>query len=176
LIGDTALATSVREFVAVHGLDALIVDDLCHSDLEQLGWSGSATHIRHVARQLEVAKIGDAEYLVVRAPDSTPVAKGGISYTEAPGRGTIWQLATQPQLQGMGLGTLLIEAAEARIRARGIAIATLSVETNNPLARDLYERLGYAPCRERHASWESERADGSSFTYETTVTELEKRL
>jgi ribosomal protein S18 acetylase RimI-like enzyme len=76
----------------------------------------------------------------------------------------------------MGLGTLLIEAAEARIRARGIAIATLSVETNNPLARDLYERLGYAPCRERHASWESERADGSSFTYETTVTELEKRL
>ena len=68
MVSDTELATRVREFVALHGLEGLVVDDLRPSDVDQLGWSGSAAHLRQVGRQLVLAKTGVAEYLVVRAP------------------------------------------------------------------------------------------------------------
>ena len=56
----------------------------------------------------------------------------------------MWQLAVLPALQSRGLGTLLIRAAEQRIRNRGLRRAELAVEESNPRARALYERLGYA--------------------------------
>jgi ribosomal protein S18 acetylase RimI-like enzyme len=72
------------------------------------------------------------------------VALGGVDYTLTPGAGTLWRLAVHGALQSCGIGTLLIEAAEQRIRARGLHRAELGVEECNPRARALYERLGYA--------------------------------
>jgi ribosomal protein S18 acetylase RimI-like enzyme len=62
--------------------------------------------------------------------------------------GFLWQLAVHPALQSRGLGTLLVHAAEQRIRDRGLRRAELAVEESNPRARAraraLYEHLGYA--------------------------------
>ncbi|MEE1791533.1 GNAT family N-acetyltransferase, partial [Streptomyces sp. BE308] len=40
------------------------------------------------------------------------------------------------------LGTFLVQAAELRIRERGLRRSELAVEESNPRARALYERLG----------------------------------
>jgi len=59
-----------------------------------------------------------------------------------PGAGTLWQLTVHPALRSCGIGTILIRAAEQRIRARGLCRAELGVEELNQRARALYERLG----------------------------------
>lgn len=49
-----------------------------------------------------------------------------------------------PERRTRGIATLLNEAAEREVRARGWASISLSVsEDGNPAARRLYERLGY---------------------------------
>jgi len=165
-----------RRTVEAAGPASLVIDDLRTEDLPALGWSGSAAHLRSVASYLARVPAGEVEYVVVRGVGGTPVAKAGIDYAEAPGVATIMQFATHGDLQGLGLGTALIAAAEERIRRRGFTVARIGVEDDNPRARALYERLGYQEVGRRAASWEAESADGSPFTYHTVVTEMDKTL
>jgi ribosomal protein S18 acetylase RimI-like enzyme len=79
-------------------------------------------------------------------------------------------------LQSCGIGTLLIQAAERRIRARGLHRAELGVEENNPRARTLYERLGYNAYGRKPEAWDEEAPDGSVTRYETVCTLMRKEL
>ncbi len=130
------------------------VDDLTPADMPDIGWSGNPGHLRNVRQQLERVASGDVAYLAIRAGDGKPVAKGMIDYTSHPNAGTIEQLAVVPELQGQGLGSRLIAAAEDRIRTRGLHWAILGVDEENVRARRLYERLGYIEFGHEEASWE----------------------
>jgi ribosomal protein S18 acetylase RimI-like enzyme len=154
-------------------LDTLIIDDLMEADLPAIAWSGGPGHLGSVARYLARVASGEVEYLAVRTPDGRIVAKGAIDYVEHPGYGTMLQLAANPT--GHGYGTFLIQAMEARIRARGVD-AMLGVESNNPGALRLYQRLGYIQCGTEDASWETTDAGGRRFMYRTTLTLLRKQL
>lgn len=101
----------VRRVLAKDGLNALRVDDLTNADLPLLGWSGSRGHVVSVGRALERVDSGEVEYLVARAPNGQPIAKAGIDYASSPGAGTLWQLATAYELQGLGIGPHLVAAA-----------------------------------------------------------------
>jgi len=61
----------------------------------------------------------------------------------AEGAGELWAVRVLPCLQGQGIATRLVAAAEQALRARGFRAAALTVEIDNPRARRLYERLGY---------------------------------
>ena len=154
----------------------LTIRDLTHQDLPSCAWSGSATHLASVARALDRAGRGEVEYLAVCPPSNLPVAIGGIDFTLNPGAGTLWQLAVHEALQSCGIGTLLIEAAERRIRARGLHRAELAVEECNPRARALYERLGYIAYGRKPEAWDEEAADGSVTRYETVCALMRKEL
>ena len=161
---------------AAEGPDSLTVSDLTPADLPLIAWSGSATHLESVTRALERVPSGEVEYLAVRAPDGQIVAKGGIDYKQHAQAPTMWQLATRTELQSRGIGTLLIQTMEDRMRARGFKRAMVGVEHNNPRARLLYERLGYKTCGTEHASWERLDEHGHRFLYETEVILLDKQL
>ncbi|MEU3304285.1 GNAT family N-acetyltransferase [Streptomyces sp. NPDC006678] len=152
------------------------VRDLLFRDLPACTWSGSATHLRHVERELARAAAGEVDYLAVCTPVDLPVAIGGIDYQVSEEAGTLWQLAVLPALQSRGLGTLLIRAAEQRIRNRGLCRAELAVEENNPRARALYERLGYAAYGRRSDAWDEEGPDGSNRRYETMCVLMRREL
>jgi ribosomal protein S18 acetylase RimI-like enzyme len=154
----------------------LTIRDLTHGDLPSCAWSGSATHLASVARALDRAARGEVDYLAVCPPSGLPVAIGGIDYAPNPGAGTLWQLAVHGALQSCGIGTLLIEAAEQRIRARGLRRAELAVEECNPRARALYERLGYVAYDRKPEAWDEEAEDGSLRRYETVCTLMRKEL
>jgi ribosomal protein S18 acetylase RimI-like enzyme len=156
--------------------DALAISDFDARDLSQIGWSGTPTHVRNVARELERVADGDAEYLAARAREGAPVAACGIDYTSFDGAGVIHQLAVREDLQGVGIGTNLIAAAETRIRRRGLTTAMVSVEPDNTRARALYERLGYVVCGTRRVSWEAERSDGSTYVHETDLIDMKKSI
>ncbi|MEU9362947.1 GNAT family N-acetyltransferase [Streptomyces sp. NPDC048301] len=155
---------------------SLSVRDLTHADLETCGWAGSDHHLSGVAVQLERADRGEVDYLAVCSATGVPVAKGGVDYMIRLGAGTLWQLAVHPALQSCGIGTLLVEAAERRIRDRGLRQAELGVEDDNPRARALYERLGYVAYDRRPDSWEVQGPDGTLRRHDTMCTLMRKTL
>ncbi|RDS81622.1 GNAT family N-acetyltransferase [Dyella monticola] len=55
----------------------------------------------------------------------------------------LYSIASLPQARGKGVGTALIEAAEATARQRHCHMLRLEVRTDNHSAIRLYERLGY---------------------------------
>ncbi|MFC4050038.1 GNAT family N-acetyltransferase [Actinomadura syzygii] len=111
---------------------SLTVRALIHEDLPSCAWSGSGTHLARMAKALDRAARGEVDYLAVCPPSGLPVAVGGVDYAKTPDAGTLWQLAVHEALQSCGIGTVLIQAAEQRIRARGLDRAELGVEVSNP--------------------------------------------
>src|SRR6516162_10461099 len=154
----------------------LTIRDLTTEDLPACAWSGSPTHLASVAGALERARLGEVDYLAACPPSGLPVALGGVDYAKTPGAGTLWQLVVDEALQSCGIGTILIQAAEQRIRARGLHRAELGVEECNPRARALYERLGYVAYGREPASWDEEAPDGTITRYETVCTLMRKEL
>jgi len=154
----------------------LTVRDLVHADLASCGWAGSAHHLDRVAEQLDRRGHGDVDYLAVCARADIPIAKGGVDYRARRGVGTLWQLAVHPALQSCGVGTVLIEAAEQRIRNRGLRQAELGVEEDNPRARALYERLGYRAYDRQPDAWDEQAPDGTLRRHETMCTMMRKDL
>jgi ribosomal protein S18 acetylase RimI-like enzyme len=142
-----ALRTSV-----LNGTVNLDVTPLTGDQIEQVSWSGSRAHLENMVQQLRRVGSGEVEYLAVRAAEGFPVATGGIDFAKEPGAGTIWQVATHPRLEGLGLATRLMEELEARARRRGVRKVRLGVEIGNDRARRLYEHLGYEPIGESEAS------------------------
>ena len=69
----------------------------------------------------------------------------------APGSWYVNVLAVQPQFRGRGLGTQLLDLADAIAaahRSRGLSVIVADANTG---ARRLYERCGYArACKPRH--------------------------
>jgi ribosomal protein S18 acetylase RimI-like enzyme len=155
---------------------ALTFRDLTPGDLPWCGWSGSPSHLASVAEELERARHGEVDYLAACPPSDLPVAIGGIDYAENPGTGTLFQLSVHPALQSCGIGTLLIQAAEQRIRARGLHRAALGVEKSNPRARALYDRLGYTAYGRAPDSWDEQVPDGTIVRYDTMCTLMRKEL
>lgn len=154
----------------------LVMRDLSRADLPSCGWAGEPPHLDYVAAALARARIGEVDYLAACGPAGLPVGIGGIDYTVRPGAGRLWQLAVHPALQSCGIGTALIRAAEARIRARGLRRAELAVEETNPRARALYQRLGYVTCGTELHSWDIANPDGTLARYRTRCTEMRKDL
>jgi len=154
----------------------LLIRDLTPEDLPSCAWWVSAWDRARLATTLERARRGEVEYLAVCPPAGLPVALGGVDYTLTSGAGTLWQLAVHGALQSCGIGTLLIEAAEQRIRARGLHRAELGVEECNPRARALYERLGYVAYGRKPEAWDEQAEDGSVRRYETVCTLMRKEL
>lgn len=151
----------------------LTIRDLTPEDLPSCAWSGS---VAGIARALDRAGRGQADYLAVCPASGLPVALGGIDYAKTPGAGTLWQLAVHGALHSCGIGTILIHAAEQRIRGRGLHRAELGVEESNPRARALYERLGYVVYGREPASWDEEAPDGTITRYQTMCTLMRKEL
>lgn len=170
------VVAATRAAVADAGLGSLRIDDLRLADVDGLGWSGGRPHLASMRDQLGRAGEGLVDYLAVRSPDGTVVGKGGVDYEAEPDVGTIWQLAVHPDLQGLGIGSALIEEAERCIRLRGLRTAGLSVEVDNPRAQALYERLGYVADGRRTSSWTQLHPDGHEYEHVADLIDLHKPL
>ena len=87
----------------------------------------------------------DSTYLIAW-DDSAPVGQAHIAWDETDlGVPELQDFYVPTPLRGRGIGTALARAAEDLIQARGHETASLSVSSENPAARRLYERLGYIP-------------------------------
>jgi ribosomal protein S18 acetylase RimI-like enzyme len=154
----------------------LTVRDLTAEDLHP-GFSGwSETHREATFEALDRAKRGEVDFLAVCPPSGIPVATGGVDYAKPSGIAVLWQLSVDRPLRSCGIGTVLIQALEQRIRRRGPTWAELGVDENSSRPRALYERLGYVVTGREPGGWNEEAPDGTVTRYETVITVMRKKL
>ena len=154
----------------------LTIRDLTRDDLPSCGWTGSAAHLAVIARALDRAGRGEVDYFAAGPPSDLPVGLGAVDYVARPGAGMLWMLEVHEALRSCGIGTILIQAAERRIRDRSLRRAELSVERDNPRARALYERLGYVAYGSKPEQWYVDAPDGTVTRYQTVCTLMRKDL
>jgi len=154
----------------------LTVRDLTAEDLHPgfAGWS--QTYLDGTFKALDRANLGEVDFLAVCPPSGIPVATGGVDYAKPSGIPVLWQLSVDAPLQSCGIGTILIQALEHRIRGRGLTWAELGVDENRSRPLALYERLGYVVTGREPGGWDEEAPDGTVTRYETTVIVLRKQL
>ena len=58
-------------------------------------------------------------------------------------RGWVYYVAVSPELQGMGLGGVMMHAAENWLRGRGVEKLQLMIREENHAVRSFYRQLGY---------------------------------
>jgi GNAT superfamily N-acetyltransferase len=133
------------------------------------------------------AQAGAAGVLLVGWVDGQPIGDVWVSFTPAPEREVNELLPGVPMLvhlevlsvlRNRGYGTSIIRAAEELVRARGHARITLGVGVENPAARRLYERLGYAewPHGRIATGYHAVGDDGVRRWFPETITMLVKSL
>jgi GNAT superfamily N-acetyltransferase len=125
--------------------------------------------------------------LLVAWQNGRPVGNGFLSWEPAdhpevrrhlPGVPELGHLEVVKPLWGRGIGTALIQAAEATARQSGHDRLILAVGVDNPNARRLYERLGYVDWDHGTVvgTWVERDHDGSPVTLSETCHVLVKRL
>ena len=114
-------------------------------DLPKLEWFGAFAHHREIfAREYE-RHLRGTNLMLVADLHGFPVGQAwaDVEKRRAESIGVIWAVRVLPPLQGLGVGSALVQSAEQCLRARGFRRAELGVETWNVDARRLYDRLGY---------------------------------
>lgn len=164
----------IRAEITQFGISHLSVSDLLLSDLPELSWAGDSRHIENVERQMLADPLNQT--LAVRTADGTVVAKGYVDHADNHTESNIGQLATHPELQSLGIGTLLMHGAESCIKSKEKNVAVLGVEVINVRAKALYERLGYAIRGQEKQGWDAVDEHGDIFYYETEVLIMSKLL
>jgi ribosomal protein S18 acetylase RimI-like enzyme len=101
---------------------------------------------------------------------------GNFYYADGITRGYMYSFSVIPILQGCGIGTRLIEAAEEELVLRGFQWATIAVSVENVRAKQLYERLGYAVFRKDNSHWTYNDPDGRLREVRETCWAMKKRL
>lgn len=88
------------------------------------------------------------ELLVAEHPGTGAVAGIATLGPEREGdrtRGELWMINVDPVAWGLGVGSALLAEVEARLAARGFALATLWVVAGNGRARRFYQARGWTP-------------------------------
>src|SRR5687768_4662835 len=101
---------------------------------------------------------------------------GNFYYADGLSRAYLYSLAVMPFLQGRGIGTQLVLAAEAELIARGFITATIAVAVENERAKLLYERLGYQIFRKDNSRWSYEDPNGETHYVDEMCWALKKDL
>ncbi len=66
-----------------------------------------------------------------------------LFFRKGSGVARLYSLATQPEARGKGVGSALLDAAAHAARRRSCRALRLEVRTDNAIAINLYERLGF---------------------------------
>jgi ribosomal protein S18 acetylase RimI-like enzyme len=133
-------------------------------DLPGLEWYGLFSAHREVFRDAFARQERGEDLMLLAVLNGFPVGQTWIDLARrrAESAGLLWAVRVYPFLQGMGIGTRLLRAAEEALRARDYEWAEIGVEKSNPRARRLYERQGYRIVGELREEFRFTRPDGEA--------------
>ena len=150
------------EDVMEKDLNSSAIERECTEDLELIGWTDESAAVFYDVysssfcdrpgfpgwtQQQWLNWLADEDF----RPDLSCVAlKNGlpvgfvVCHCEQNGPGWVTQAGVVPRYRRLGIGEMLIRTLLSRLQAEGFRKAVLDVNTNNPGARALYLKLGFA--------------------------------
>ena len=120
-------------------------------DLPVLEWDGEYRHFRRLYTDTyRLVETGDVIIWLAELPMRGVVGQlfvslksGRTELSDGKTRAYVYAFRVKPAFQGWGVGTRLMDVAEADLLQRGYHRLSLNVGQTNEGARRLYERLGY---------------------------------
>ncbi|MFL6602267.1 MAG: GNAT family N-acetyltransferase [Steroidobacteraceae bacterium] len=114
-------------------------------DLPALEWMGLFSNQREIIRDTYTRQQRGEALMLLGMSNEYPLAQAWLDFTKRGSwqRPRVWALRVFPPLQGLGIGTWMLRAAEAVAKSRGARELELGVEKTNIDAQRLYDRLGY---------------------------------
>ncbi|AWB96952.1 ribosomal-protein-alanine N-acetyltransferase [Agromyces badenianii] len=125
-----------RELESPHGYYLIAVDDELEARRDARAESGTDDH-HDPAADPDLDQDGDAD------PAAGLLGYAGLLAPAGGGQGDIQTIAVAPSTRGIGLGRGLMHALITEARRRHVAELFLEVRADNPIARALYDSLGF---------------------------------
>jgi ribosomal protein S18 acetylase RimI-like enzyme len=153
------------------------------AELRALEWDGAYTRYRKVFQQTYEDTVRGQRIMLVAVLDTLVIGQVFIQlssterrYADGYSRGYLYSLRVRPEWQARGIGTRLVKAAEAALRARGFTTAVIAAGKENPRARQLYERLGFHTFADDPGVWYFQDVNGEQQSVNEPCWVMEKRL
>lgn len=140
----------ILPLTAAHISQAAEIERLCFSD----PWSEKML-AEHLANPCS---------LTLAAVDGAGRLLGYVGLLAVVDEGYITNVAVRPDCRRQGVASSLLQALEARGRARNLTFLTLEARQSNAPARALYEKLGYIQAGLRRNYYENPREDAVIMT------------
>lgn len=157
----------------------LLIRDLHRADASCLEWHGGEDLRFWYQAQWKNHEDGQAHVLIADFNDF-PVGQVAVHWHGKPTHPLVPDLQSLRvfgAFRGLGIGTLLLDCAERLVAQSGHSQVSLAVGVENPRARALYERRGYAVFGEVYDDeWTYQNARGETCTACETVYDLVKNL
>lgn len=152
-------------------------------DLPRLEWDPQTWGFRGIFRKTYRETLLGERLMLLADVGGYPVGRlfvqlsvGNLTYADGVTRGYLYSLHVMPPFQGHGIGTRLIQTAEAMLIERRYQFATIAVAQTNQRARHLYERLGYRIFRQEESHWFYADPNGRQHEVKETCWAMKKRL
>ncbi len=135
----TELPFTIRDYRAADFQRLWEIDQICfapgiaYTQMDLTGFLG---------RRGKIALVAEHTSRVAELPEARRIAGFLVAHSRAKA-GRILTIDVLPEARGHGLGTLLMEECEERLRARGCEQVWLETAVNNEAALRLYQKLGY---------------------------------
>ena len=151
------------------------------ADLPLLEWYGQYTHFRRVLQRTFEDQQTGKRLMLLADLNNFPIGQIFLLLKVPPNRahkpsGYLYSLRVLSHMQGMGIGTRLVSAAEEILTTRGFYSAIISATKDNVRARSLYERLGYRVFAEDAGKWNYENHLGETVYVQQPCWMLHKKL
>jgi ribosomal protein S18 acetylase RimI-like enzyme len=145
----------------------VLIRPIREAELSALEWDGAYSRYRKVFQQTYEDAVRGQRIMLVAAMGGQLLGQVFIQlssterrYADGHSRGYLYSLRVRPAWQAQGIGTRLVKAAEAALRARGFTTAVIAAGKENPRARRLYERLGYRAFADDPGVWYFQDVNG----------------
>lgn len=153
------------------------------SDLPDLEWEGRYQHFRRIYRRsMKEANRGRRVLLVAEVDEKIvgqvfiQLASGRKELADGDSSGYLYAFRVRPSYRNRGIGSLLLDEAEAELRRRDFERAVIAVAKANEGARRMYEKRGYQKFAEDPGRWSYVDHEGSLRHIHEPAFILEKML
>ncbi len=145
------------------------------SDLPKLEWFGAYAHFRDLYRRTRHDHLAGRRLMLVADLGDFPIGQVWLDVMPAE-FAYLYALRVMEPFQSLGVGTHLIQSAEALARSHQYSQIQLAVERSNTGARRLYERLGFQAFTQRVDAWSYTDHHGQIHWVEEDVFVMRKSL
>jgi ribosomal protein S18 acetylase RimI-like enzyme len=130
------------------------------NDVLKLEWYGQYTHFRHLIRRAYREQQRGRRWMLLADCNGFPIGQVFVQLAstnervaDGKTRAYLYSFRVMAMFQGHGIGTRLMQEAEAMLVEYGFSMATLSVAKTNHDAMRLYQRNGYRVFSEDPGRW-----------------------